>query len=961
MGQLVIGALRVDLAMDTAAFTEGANVAQRELDRMAREMRKTGAQMQNIGKNMTIGLTLPIVAFGASAVKVAGDFEQSMNRVAAVSGATGQELEQLRDLAKEMGRTTQFTASDAADALGFLAMAGFDANESMAALPGTLTLAASAQMDMARAADIVSNVLSGYGMEVNELARVNDVLVAAFTKSNTNLEQLGEAMKYAGPVASAAGVSFEEATAALGLMGNAGIQASMAGTSLRGAISRILAPTNKMSGIMDEMGLNFTDAAGRLLPLADIIRQLEPHAEDAGLFMELFGQRAGPAMAALVSQGSGALQELTGELENSGGTAQRISDVQMQGFNGAMKKLQSAFEGLQIAVAESGLLDTLANFVSRLADGIQRMGEASPATLRLATAFALVAAAIGPVLVVVGSAMQVLAPLISTLSALGSAATAAAAASGVAGTGFTVFAAGIKALAVSALSALAPFLPIIAAVAAVGLVIYANWDKIAPVLENLRAKFVEVLGPKIQKLIDTVMGALTELWEGPLGDDIRVVMDVLGQLLAVFIEVYGEYLIRLVGAAVEFLTGAFNTIVNLVKFVAAVLNGDWAGAWQAAKDFVTDSVSAIIGIAESLVPGITQAVTDLYNGVKLWIQDRLGGIFTWLGDKLHEAERAFFGLYDAVVGNSHIPDMVDGVISHMRRLDAGMVGQAKKVTSETEKAFRELADRLAPLMDRLFPDAVRVREYRDALKTIEDGLAAGQITPDLADEMYRRAGRVLRGVDVEGRERQDLKVITTESLLPSESEMREVMDRLTKEVQEGMVDPMKDKLAETLENWRTMTEGILTATRDMVNSFRSGDILGGIMGVLNLVGQIAGAIAGITGKSNPFQVLAGFGQSGFGFGGGRAMGGPVMPGMAYRVGERGPEYFVPGTRGTIVPANGGKGGGGNTYHISGNLLTPEFWAEIQRMDDVAALRGATGGAQLAEERRFEGAQRRIPQ
>src|SRR5690625_4114830 len=203
-----------------------------------------------------------------------------MNEVAALSGATGDELDQLRAKAREMGAATMFSASEAADAMGFLAMAGFDTNEVLEAIPGTLQLAASAQMDLGRAADIVSNILTGYGKTTEELAHVNDVLVASFTSANTNLEQLGEAMKYAGPVASSAGVQFEEAAAALSLMGNAGIQGSMAGTSLRGALSRILSPTDAAAGAMERAGLSFTDAQERILPLVDILEQLGPHAEN---------------------------------------------------------------------------------------------------------------------------------------------------------------------------------------------------------------------------------------------------------------------------------------------------------------------------------------------------------------------------------------------------------------------------------------------------------------------------------------------------------------------------------------------------------------------------------------------------------------------------------------------------------------------------------------------------------
>lgn len=393
--QSVIGALRVNLGIDTAAFSDGLKSAQQSLKR-------AGEQMTRVGKTMSAAVTAPLAGFGALALRTAGNFEASMNQVAAVSGATGEQLAALRDTAKELGATTQFSASQAADAMKFLSMAGFDADQTIAALPGTLQLAASAAIELGDAADIVSNILSGYGMQVDELGRVNDVLVKTFTRTNTDLRQLGEAMKYAGPVAAAAGVGFEEAAAAIGMMGNAGIQGSMAGTSLRGAISRILAPTDGMATAMERAGLNFTDANGRILPLADILEQLAPHADDAGLFMQLFGQRAGPAMAALVSQGADSLRTLTAELEASGGTAERIANAQMQGFNGAMKELASAFEALQIAIAESGLLDFMTGLVKGLAEVIRNVSQADPQLLKFGTIFAGLAAAIGPVLVALG-------------------------------------------------------------------------------------------------------------------------------------------------------------------------------------------------------------------------------------------------------------------------------------------------------------------------------------------------------------------------------------------------------------------------------------------------------------------------------------------------------------------------------------------------------------------------------
>lgn len=408
---IVIGDLRAILGLDSSSFQQGMQRAQASL-------KKTGEDMQRIGRSLSLKVTAPLAAFGGLSLKTAGEFQTAMNRVAAVSGATGDQLDAMQKQARQLGATTQFSASEAADAMGFLAMAGFRTNEIIGAMPDTLRLASAAQMDMASAADIVSNILAGYSMKVEDLGHANDVLVKSFTSSNTDLRQLGEAMKYAGPVASAAGVSFEEAAAALGMMGNAGIQGSMAGTSLRGAISRILSPTKVMAARMEEAGLAFTDAEGRLLPLADIVRQLEPFADDAGLMMELFGQRSGPAMAALVSQGADALRDMTGELQNSAGAADRVSKIQMEGLNGALKELRSVFEELQLKIAESGLLDWAESFVKWLTQLIQKVSQASPEMLRWGTVIAGVAATLGPLLIGLGFLLTALGPLAAGFAAL---------------------------------------------------------------------------------------------------------------------------------------------------------------------------------------------------------------------------------------------------------------------------------------------------------------------------------------------------------------------------------------------------------------------------------------------------------------------------------------------------------------------------------------------------------------
>ncbi|WP_292229509.1 phage tail tape measure protein [Brevundimonas sp.] len=696
MSSAVIGALRVTMGLDSAAFTEGLDKAQKHLRDVGSRMERIGGKMKSIGAGMSVALTAPIVAFGVTTMRAAGDFEQAMNRVQAVSGATSEEFAKLRQQARDLGAATQFSASEAADAMGFLSMAGMKATDILAAMPKTLELAASAQLDMGRAADIVTNIMAGYGLGVEELGRANDVLVKSFTSANTDLSQLAEAMKYAGPVASAAGTQFEEAAAALSLMGNAGIQGSMAGTSLRGAISRILSPTKAMSSAMQAAGLQFTDAKGKLLPLVDIIRALEPHATDAGLFMTLFGQRAGPAMAALVSQGADALKNLNTELLNSSGTASKIAEVQMRGFNGAMRELKSAFEELQLAVADSGILQMLQGFAVKLAEIIRGVAAANPQLLAIAVVVAAVVAAIGPLIFIAGA-------LVASIGAL-----------------------------LPLLGLIAPFiLPVIGVVAALTVGFLAFKDTIITVAKAFTTTLKESMGPKIMPLFDALKGAFSAVGE--------VFNTIFGGQSGTTegLEMFARIVARVFSAAVDLITGAINVIANILRAFAALLRGDFSTMWNALGSAVKSVVVAIARAFETLFPGVTEWVQRTVSAVRDWLVTRFQ---SWIVEpvrkKIEAVKGFFFGLYDAVVGHSYIPDMVEGVAAWMAKLDAGMVQPARNATAETKRAFEKLRDDVASIMEGLLTDAERnAREVENKVAKIRAAVGAGILSKDQAAQV----------------------------------------------------------------------------------------------------------------------------------------------------------------------------------------------------------------------------------
>lgn len=392
------------------------------LNKSMKGIKKMGESVRNVGRQLTLGVTLPIAAMGAMTLATAGNFESSMNRVQNLTQATGTEFRALQMQARELGAATAFSASQAADAMGFLGMAGFDTNQIMSAMPSTLNLAAASGMELAQSADIMSNILTGYNKKAEEATDVTDILVTTMQSANTNLEQLGEAMKFVAPVASSLGVDIKETSAAIGLLSNAGIQGAMAGTNLRGILAALAKPTAEAADTLERLAIPKTelfDAAGNIKSLTSVIKAFEKSGASTNDMMAIFGRKIGPGMMAMVSQGSAAMEKLTDKLDKAGGSAQRAADVQMKGLNGQLKALKSAFEELQLAIADSGLLQFATNIISKFANLLRRLASVNPKFLKFGVILAGVLAAVGPLLVVLGTLLIVVAKVSAAIATAG--------------------------------------------------------------------------------------------------------------------------------------------------------------------------------------------------------------------------------------------------------------------------------------------------------------------------------------------------------------------------------------------------------------------------------------------------------------------------------------------------------------------------------------------------------------
>lgn len=339
-----------------------------------------GAALKSLG-GIAQASMVPIAAFwgamaaGASAaavfaVREAAILEQQVDKVAAVMQGGQAVRGLLEQAAIAAGAKSAYSARQAGEALEYLAMAGFGARDATQALPGVLSLAAAGSLDLARAADIASNVLTGYGKTSAELAAVNDVLVATFTRSNTNLEQLGEAFKYVAPIARASGQEFELINAALGRLGDAGIQGSQAGTTLRMALIRLQDPPKRARQALQELGIETKDQAGNLLQLDQILSQIAGKGASVGQIARIFGVESSAGIAALISQGPERLREFAEQLKRVQGLAAQIERVKLDNLNGQIDIARGGAETLAASLGRE-LLPELTNTVKVTNDYLQ--------------------------------------------------------------------------------------------------------------------------------------------------------------------------------------------------------------------------------------------------------------------------------------------------------------------------------------------------------------------------------------------------------------------------------------------------------------------------------------------------------------------------------------------------------------------------------------------------------------
>ncbi|EMK2700092.1 phage tail tape measure protein [Providencia rettgeri] len=531
---------QIKLNSDIASTSRRLQQQEQQLKRVANQEKRMSAAKNSYQNAMGVrnkmagsgaGMLASGVGLGYAAKKVlvpGYDFEIGMSKVQALTrlDKNSDDYKMLREQARDLGATTAFTANEVAQGQAFYAMAGFKPEQIKNAMKGTLSMSLAGDIDLATTADIGSNILTGFKMNSNEMNRVSDTLVGVFTRANVNLAMLGETMKYVAPPAAGLGVDLETAAAAAGKLGDAGIQSSMAGTSLKSIFGRLAAPTSEVSKALKEINLKTTDSKGNFREFTEILVELDKktkgmgNAKRAGLFKKLAGEEAFSALMVLTDQAStGSLQQLIAELKAAKGEAEKVANVMTDNLDGDLKNLTSAYEDVGIQIF-GGADSPLRDITKRVTDLISKFGQWAKKNPELVKQITMITLGLGAVLAVGGGITLMIAALIGPLAM----AKLSLSVLGIKGSGFlSLLIKPIKLIGTAFMmlgrALLAnPIILFIAGIAGAAYLIYKYWDDIVPYAKKLWNRVAEIFsqfweGVKSYVLNWGLVGLIYQHWD----------------------------------------------------------------------------------------------------------------------------------------------------------------------------------------------------------------------------------------------------------------------------------------------------------------------------------------------------------------------------------------------------------------------------------------------------------------
>ena len=602
-----------------------------KIDVAGQKMEAVGNSIAGAGKKM-MGVTTVIGGVGVAAVKTAADFDSAMSQVAAVSGATGKDFDALRSKAREMGSKTKFSATEAAEAMNYMAMAGWKTEDMLGGIEGVMNLAAASGEDLATTSDIVTDALTAFGLSAKDSGHFADILAAASSNANTNVSMMGETFKYCAPIAGALGFSAEDTAEAIGLMANAGIKSSQAGTALR-TIMNNLAGDVKISGkAIGDVTIATTNADGSMRDLSDILADCRSafgnltESEKAQAAESLVGKNAMSGFLALMNAGEDDIEKLSSAIDNCDGSAEKMAMTMQDNLAGQLTILKSQLQELAISFGDI-LMPAIRSIVSKLQGFVDKLNGMDEGTKRTIVTIALLVASIGPLLIIIGT----------TISKIG-----------VAMQGFVKLANGVSKLKVAiqggtgVLGKLGAALggvsaPVLAVVAVIAVLVAAFVH-----LWRTNEGFRDAIIGTWNRIKDTISGFCQGIVDrlNALGFQFTDIVDVLKTVWDGFCQILAPIFEGVFNHIANILSTVTGVITGILDVFIGIFTGNWSQAWTGVKEifssiwngissFFTNILNVIRGVADVVLGWFGTSWNEVWTNIKTFFEGIWNGIVSF--------------------------------------------------------------------------------------------------------------------------------------------------------------------------------------------------------------------------------------------------------------------------------------------------------------------------------------------
>ena len=828
----------------------------RDLERQAgqsavalQKIAATGEKLKTVGDNISsagqklLPVTAGVTALGTAAVSTAANFESSLSQVQAtmgitkdamstVNGESVNTMDTLSALAKKMGSETAFSASECAEALNYLALAGYDTQQMCDTLPTVLNLAAAGGIDLAAASDMVTDAMSALGMGVDEAGTMVDQMAKTASTTNTSVAQLGEGILTIGATAKTVKGGTAELNTALGILANNGIKGAEGGTHLRNVILSLQNPTDKAAACMEQLGLDVYDSEGNMRSLNDILGDLNTSmdgmtaAEKSNIIGQIFNKTDLSSVNALLANTGSTWDELQQSIIDSGGAAQQMADTQLDNLQGQITILKSALEGLAISFGELLLpaIKMIVGWVQKFVDWLNGMDEG---TKKVITTVALLAAALGPVLIVVGK----------VVSAVGTIMTIVPKVAGVINTVKTAFA------ALNTTMLANPIFLIIAAITAlVAAFIYLwntnedfrqfwinLWENVKEVaiavweaIKNFFTAAWEAISSTAQAVWNGIKDFFSGLWEG-IKTIFSTVVEVIKTIITTYFNIYKTIITTVLNAIKTVFTTIWNGIKTVVTTVVTAIQTFITTAWNAIKNTVTTVLNAIKTVITTVWNAIKSAVAAVVNGIKSTITSVWNGIKSTVSSVVNSIKNTvttvFNNIWSGIKGTmgkivSSIKEGFNNAISFITSLPSkalqwgkdmimGIVNGIKSCIGAVGDAVSSVANKIKSFLHFSVPDEGPLTDYESWMPDFMKGLAKGieesksmvaKAVDGVAADMILNPSAAVQEISVSGNGGDGVSqggsingplIEVKEMNVRSEEDIRKISQQLYRQLQQG--------------------------------------------------------------------------------------------------------------------------------------------------------------------------------